>query len=81
MESLELMRRFIKVAEVANKTSVLPQTSSNCNTSGCVDENITIKPVSNSSSQNLSQSTAVTCTLEVDLSQNEMKITGEILSN
>jgi hypothetical protein len=46
------MRSFIKVAEVANKTSVLPQKSSNCNTSDGVDEinpneaeNMTINPI------------------------------------
>jgi hypothetical protein len=55
MKSLELMRSFIIVAEEPNKTPVLPQTSSNCNTSdennANETENMTIKPVSDSSSQ------------------------------
>jgi hypothetical protein len=58
MKSLELIRSYIKAAEEANKTPVLPQTSSNCNTSDGIDENnaneaenMTIKPVSDSSSQ------------------------------
>ncbi len=77
MKSLELMRSFIIVAEEPNKTPVLPQTSSNCNTSdennANETENMTIKPVSDSSSQKQSQSTAVTSTQEVDLSQMKSK--------